>query len=100
LYDEEITIQPAFLLARGYHALWAASILLLGASLLDGQGLRLRRIWRPRLCSLLGLGLALLLSRHQDRMGTYYDSAAIERVLPAERRTAHFTLRYSPGGAV
>jgi Flp pilus assembly protein TadD len=103
LYDEEVTIQPALYAARAYHAVWAAALLLLCASLLDGQ--RLRLSWhraRGRLLAggLAGLGLALLLAGRQDRLGTYLDSRAVERTLSQERRTPHFTLRYTPGGAV
>jgi tetratricopeptide (TPR) repeat protein len=105
LYDEEVAIHAPFLAARLTHAAWIAAALCLCALLLRGRGLTLALPpWRQRrglLCAtLILLALAVGLRLRQGALGVYRDAAAIEDTLSAERRTAHFVLRYTPGGAV
>lgn len=104
LYDEEVTVLRPFYLARLVHGLWVAGALLLGAALLRGEGLGLRRPPRARWRVLAAAGVLLAaagaLQANLGRLGVYHDVASVERALSRERRTAHFVLRYAPGGAV
>lgn len=102
LYDEAVAIQPAFFWARLTQALLVVAGLLSCAALLDGRRVRVS----PRRCRVGLLAGALLLwgafgglFHLRGELGVYRDTAAVQQALSGERRTAHFVLRFAPGGA-
>ncbi len=102
IYDEALRPPLRLLYYRAANVVWMATAVAAAAILLDGQGvsgvLRLG-IRRPRplglaVAALLLAGSAVLYGA-RGRAGFHVTAADLQRVLPGERRSEHFVLRYA-----
>jgi len=105
LYDEEVRVQSALYASRIEQLLFAAAAVVVTARFLCGRELGVKRRpatgqgWLMWLGAAL-LGLALVVYGYGGPLGIYADEAALAERLPGQLETAHFILRYRPGGPV
>jgi tetratricopeptide (TPR) repeat protein len=105
LYDEEVRVQTALYASRAEQLLFALAAAVLAARFLCGKELRCTHRAVPGRGRLMWLGSGLLLLAvavywQGGRLGLYADESSLAERLPGQLDTAHFVLRYRPGGPV
>jgi hypothetical protein len=103
LYDEDVRISGAFVWARLYQAVVAATALAVCALFFDGatfavQARAARGRWAPLALAVAAAAFALGLHARRDQLRFDLDADDVARALGAEKHTPHFVLHYSPTG--
>jgi hypothetical protein len=99
LYDEQLSLGSAFAWSRLYQGLLAAGALALCATLYEADGVRLRRVLRPKPLAgaIVALVAAAILYARAPALGFRVTAEDMAQALGGRRETAHFVIYYPRG---